>query len=299
VNALFRKIVLLEIVMPRICVLFFVALWCCLSSALGAGADARAGIGGGHRIVSLSPHATEMLYALGLEKNVVGISEQCDFPSEAKTKPVIGSVTLPSFERIVALSPSYVVGSELNPRTVLEALKKNGVQTRILAPKFVHEIPADIVTLGRELGAGGRAEVLARDFSASLQKYERSALARVQSGKNRIVVLVQVSPPIAAAPRSWLGDIFARGGYENIVKPDAHPWPKLSREFLFSQNPDVVFLDRGALSQNQSEANVVAEIQRLWAGKTTKPRVVFLPRDVLMRPGPRIVEGLRFLQEFR
>ncbi len=253
----------------------------------------------GLRIVSLSPHVTEILFALGLEKNVVGVSEQCDFPPAAKHKSRVGSISLPGFERVIALKPSFAVGSELNPRGVMEALKKQGIQTRVLAPKFVSEIPSDIQALGNELGVKNRAEALARDVEMSLQNLERSADARVQQKKNRFVALVQVNPPVAAAPQSWLGDIFARGGYENIVKAGTPSWPKLSREFLFSESPDFVFVDKGAFSQGQPDSALVEEVQRLWKGKTTVPRVVFLPADVLMRPGPRIVEGLRFLQELK
>jgi iron complex transport system substrate-binding protein len=254
---------------------------------------------GDMRIVSLSPHTTEILFALGVEKSVVGVSQQCDYPPSVAEKSRVGTMMSPSFEQILALKPGLVLGSELNPRATIEALGKSGSTIRISAPKLVGDIPADIRAIGRDVGASVQASTLAADIEGALARYGATAKERSRAGKNRFLALVQVNPPIAAAPKSWLGDIFSRGGYENIVKQTEQPWPKLSREFLYTQVPDVVFVDRGALVEKRSEAEVTAEVLKLWEGRKPLPRVAFLPRDVLMRPGPRIVEGLRLLQEFR
>lgn len=243
------------------------------------------------RVVSLSPHVTEMLFAMGAAKDLVGVTNQCDFPSQATKIPKVGNITQPSFEQIVALRPRLVVASDLTPLALRDALKNAGVVVEISQPKRVLDIAVEFRKFGKILSVVPAAEREAVAIENAVLAFEQRGVVRKQQRRSRSVFLAQVDPPIAAAPATWIGDVLATGGFENVVESNFPLWPRLSREFLISQKIDYVFLDAGK--------DAALQATKFWEKAAHKPRVVVLPPNVLVRPGPRVVEGLRFLSELQ
>jgi iron complex transport system substrate-binding protein len=110
------------------------------------------------RIVSLAPSVTAMLYALGVEDRLVGVTTFCDYPPEAKEKPRIGGMSNPSLEAVVSLRPDLVImTTDGNPQAVNPRLKEMGIETYVLRERRVDEVPAGLRALGRVVGAEERA----------------------------------------------------------------------------------------------------------------------------------------------
>ena len=248
------------------------------------------------RVVSLAPNTTEIVFALEQAGLLVGVTNQCDHPTQALEKQRVGDIMSPSLEKTIALKPNLVLSGEITPSQIQETLKKSGIAVHRIAPATVLEIPDAVNVVGALLGAEKQAKELAKNILVSVHAYQASAGERIRRGKNKAIILVQLNPPIAAGKQSWLGDILVRGGFENIVPASPMAWPRLSREFLFSHKTDLVLIDRSAANGNVSEKELLAQAALFWKGSSSSPQFVVMPRDVLVRPGPRIIQGLQFLQ---
>jgi len=243
------------------------------------------------RVVSLAPSITEILYAIGLTDEIVGVTEFCDYPPEAKQKPKIGYVQ-PNIEAIVTLEPDLV----LAPRAFLRAdllakLEQLKVPTFVVDPESFEEIPSRIQTVGRilnrSLAADGVAMVMRQRIAAIRSKME--AVARV-----RVLYVLNSQPLITVGPGSYLDQVINVAGGSNIASQTTVPYPHLNMEAVLKENPEIIIFPIG-----KAEGIPLSE-QQQWLRWTSlsavkQGRLHRISADVLNRPGPRIVEGLEAL----
>jgi len=110
-------------------------------------ADAAASPG---RIVSLAPNLTEILYDLGVQNRIAAVTDYCDYPPGAGTKPKIGGFANPSLEAIVSLRPDWVVMTEDgNPQVLERRLRTLGIRTYVFKARRIKDLPQEIRTMGR------------------------------------------------------------------------------------------------------------------------------------------------------
>ena len=110
------------------------------------------------RIVSLAPNLTEILYDLGVENRIAAVTDYCDYPPRAASKPKVGGFVNPSLEAIVSLRPDCVVMTEDgNPKVVDRRLRALGIRTHIFRARRIQDLPREIRTMGRVLGIGTMA----------------------------------------------------------------------------------------------------------------------------------------------
>ncbi len=164
------------------------------------------------RIVSLAPNLTEILFALGHGSQVVGVTRQCDFPTEAKQKPNVGDMTRPNIETILMLKPSLVLATEINPRDILLSLQKLGIEVLEVTPQKVTDVAPTIELIAKKLDSEAHAIKLASNIRKGIIDLDRKSDKRKSQIKNRAVVLLQINPPIAAGTNTWLGDLLERAG---------------------------------------------------------------------------------------
>lgn len=245
------------------------------AAALAApGATPKAGE---RRLVSLAPNLTEILHAVGAGGEVVGVTDQCDFPAEAKAKAKVGSYVAPNLESLVTLRPTTVFATEGNPRELVGRIAKRGVEVVEVAPRRAAELAPAIRMVAARAGRPERGEALAKGVEAGL--------ARLREGRpraKRYLLVLQLDPLISVSDDTWLGDVFKEAGYENVVGASKVRYPVVSDERLVVGGPDVVF------------AAHEVDLARLRAKARGTP-IVVLPPDVFVRPGPRIVEAFEFL----
>ncbi len=254
------------------------------------------------RIVSLAPHFTELVFAVGAEKLLVGVTEQCDFPPQAKGHKKVGSLMRPNLEAIVALQPTLVLASEITPRETLHALKKLHLRVLEVSPQRASAVPGMFLQVGEALHAQKKANILASELERAILALQKSGTERKKKAsssqemfKLKAAILLQLAPPILAGENSWLGDIFSQAGYLNIASKIHQPWPKVSREFLISENPRFIFTETPSLGTKSEDLETA--VLQIWKGVTKRPIVIKVPADILMRPGPRLAQGLAFLSQ--
>ena len=243
------------------------------------------------RVVSLAPSITEILYALGLNDEIVGVTEFCDYPQEAKQKAKIGYAQ-PNIEAIVTLEPDLV----LAPRAFLRAdllakLEQLKVTTFVVDPESFEEIPSRIQTVGRILNrstaADGVAMAMRQRIAAIRTKME--AVARV-----RVLYVLNSQPLITVGPGSYIHQVINVAGGSNIASQATVPYPHLNMEAVLKEDPEIIVFPIG-----KAEGISLAE-QQEWLRWTSlsavkQGRLHQISADILNRPGPRIVEGLETL----
>ncbi|HEY5998080.1 MAG TPA: helical backbone metal receptor [bacterium] len=248
-------------------------------------------------IVSLAPNITEMLFALGLGDRVAGVTQYCDWPPEAATKPRIGGVINPSLEAIVALGADLVFATADGNRPAdVERLAALGVPVYTIDTRSIADVFSTMLTMGE---LTGRAEA-ARTLVAGLE-WRRAAVAARLAGRVPVSVFVAIDrvPLISAGAGTFVGEMLTLAGGRNIAGASPIKYPVYSLEQLLAEDPEVIIdaADPGPVPP--------AELLRSWqalpgaTGLRALPtgRLVSVGQGSFFRPGPRIVDSLERLAE--
>lgn len=243
------------------------------------------------RIVSFGPSITETLFALGLDDNVVGVSDFCDYPEAAKSKPSVGNAFNPSIEKIVELEPDLVLTVEHEQlNTKLDAL---GIKFMVLSPKDIDGILKDIELVGKITGIEKTAKKLVQDMQDSISQVR----ARVEgASKVKVFFIVDATDPNnpwTAGPGSFIDTLITTAGGENIAAKAVGAWALFSIEQIVSSDPDIIITQTmvgGIPIVSKEELEEHPAWQEMTAVKQN--RIYIINGDLVSRPGPRIVQGL-------
>ncbi len=243
------------------------------------------------RIVSHVPSITEILFALGLEEKVVGVSENCDYPEAAKAKPKVGGFFQPSIEMIVNLDPDLVLtnGSVEYVMTQLDSL---GIAYIVLDPKDVDGILKNIELVGQVTGTGRRAEELIEDMEDRILQVTATAKDAPRVKVFYTFATTDLNNPWTAGPGSFVDSLITIAGGENISARALAPWVQFSIEEVIAADPEVIIVDAAM----GSAVTPIAELKRhpVWReiAAIKQDRIYPIDGDLVNRSGPRIVWGL-------
>lgn len=243
------------------------------------------------RIVSLAPSNTETIYALGRGDQLVGDTEYCDYPPEAKTKPHIGGFSKIDLEKVVGLDPDLVLATNIHAKSVVPELEKRGLTVFVIDPKNMGEVISKLTTFGRLLGANDEASKLA----AQLQSRVDAVAARVAAAKTKPRVFYEIDQTLyTPGPGSFIDDMLIKAGGANIAANAKGNFTQLSVETIIAQDPEVIFLGDMNFGETPDKLRARAGWSNISAVKSG--RIIPLTNeDVISRPGPRIVEGFEIL----
>ncbi|HKG21386.1 MAG TPA: cobalamin-binding protein [Blastocatellia bacterium] len=233
------------------------------------------------RIVSLAPSITETLFALGLESRIVGVTSFCDYPPEAASIEKVGDTQRPSLEKIVALKPDLVIivtASQLEQ--FVKRLDDLAIPVYVSNPGNIDSVLESIDRLGELTATADRA----RELSSSLRARIESVRARVTPRpRPRVLLILGNEPLITVGGTSFINDLIVRAGGYSISSDELNDYPQYSLESAVAKQPEVIFLQSG-------ERDLPARLKQTPAAR--EGRVYQLDSDLLLRPGPRIVDGL-------
>lgn len=234
------------------------------------------------RIVSTAPSVTEVLFALGLGRRVVGVSDADDYPPEGlRGKARVGGVIL-NAERILTLRPDLVVGVAGLQQGQLERLIRLGLPVLAVEARSLEETFAQVHLLGRVTGRAPAAEQLV----AGLRTRTAEVMRRVQGRAGpRVYVEIWDQPLQTAGAGTFIHDLVRRAGGRNLFA-DLRGWPQVAPEAVILRDPEVILLTypgRRRLVVRPGWARVSA----VRAG-----RVHEVDASLISRPGPRLVDGL-------
>ncbi len=240
------------------------------------------------RLVSLAPGITETLFLLGLGDRVVGDTDSCEFPPEARLKVHVGSTLNPSLEKIVVLKPDLVLGSpQANRREIVDRLARLGIPLYGVTAQTVDGTLASIADLGSVLGR----EAEARELVQQLQQRIDAVTRRVANQRPpRVLFVVWYRPLMTAGAQTFLSDVIRRAGGDPIGAGLQGEWPRLSVEEVMRLEPDVILFP-----ETQAFAPNLEEFQSLpgWRDMpAVKERHIYFVSDSIVRASPRLVDAL-------
>ncbi len=244
------------------------------------------------RIVSLAPNITEILFALGLEGRVVGVTRFCDFPAEALQKEKIGGMVDPNLEKIEFLRPDLIVGFRGNPLGILNKLRY------LHFPVFVLDLGSSVDGLfrtidkiGRLTGAEGAANRLSDGLNEKLQAV-RLALDNI-SKRPKVFLSVYGQGLWTCGEGSYLNDLLVQAGGMNIAATIKRRWLQLNREQFIHENPDIIIImakDEARFSEAGDSFRADPRLKDVRA--VQDDNIHWLDENIAGRFGPRLIDAL-------
>ena len=281
------------------------------------------------RIVSLLPSATEIVYALGLDGQLEAVTDECDFPADARTKPVVSRSSLPSARRLSAREIDDAVRIRMDARTPLyeldrpflqriqpdvilaqdlcrvcavpsddvrDALADLGVDARVLSldPTTLDEVIGCLEAAGKLLGAEERSKELARTLRERVERIRRSAL-RLPS--IRVLALEWTDPPFVGG--HWIPDMIETAGGTPLLSEKGKPSRRVAWTDIANATPEVIVVMPCGYYLDEAEDAAIELLQNPDFAETPAMREGSVyavdASSFFSRPGPRIVDGLDIL----
>jgi iron complex transport system substrate-binding protein len=254
------------------------------------------------RIVCIAPSNTELLYALGAEDRIVGVSRYCDFPAAAAAKPRCGGFLNPDIKKVLALKPDLVLAQSFLQEDAVKALTHAEVRVMAFSVTSLRELLEDILLLGRLVEREAAAGKLAGRLHEQLSTLAHAG-AKISSrgGRKPRVHLEEWGPsePYYIAG-DWAAEMLQVAGAENSF---AHrnlrcpsPQRSVSGAEIAQTDPDMIIASWCGCGE-KVDLKRIARREALKTSRVVKEGWLrYVDDRFVMRPGPRIVEGVRRIQ---
>jgi iron complex transport system substrate-binding protein len=241
------------------------------------------------RIISLAPNITEILFSLGLDEEIVGVSIHCNFPEKAKSKVRVGSYISIDFERVISLKPDLIIGTGAgNTRDMVERLGKLGFATYVIFPKSLNDILQSIGHIGKVVDREKEASALIEGMERQKQR-----VIELTQGLPRTKVFLQIgeAPIVTVGKGSFADDLIRLAGGENIAEREKGMYPRLGMEEILKKSPEVILIS--SMNPRGDYQKVIQEWARWKMIPAVKNgRIHLINSDLIDRPSPRIIDGL-------
>ena len=256
------------------------------------------------RIVSTGPSITEILFALGLGPKVVGVTDYCNYPPEARKIQRIGTWMTPNMEAILETRPDLVIVQKTSIHDDAR-FKAMSLRTVLVRLDSLDGIARAITAIGAATDTQTRAAQLIARINRELDAVRKRVAGRSPA---RVMFIVGRTPGaleglIAAGNRSYLTEVMTIAGGRNIFEDSAVAYPKLIHEEILAREPEVI-IDMGEHPDaiGLTEAQKASEVA-LWSKYPSLPavrnhRVHIVASDLYVRPGPRVTDLARELARF-
>lgn len=239
------------------------------------------------------PNISQEVYAIGAQDFLLGNSNYCTYPEDAKLKPKLGGLLNPDYEKIAKAAPEiFLLPLSPTGRAIARRLESVGVRAFFTNPEGIGNISKDVALLGKVFFRDAEAEKIARGFDAELSSPEGRAAGR---GRKALFMFGNM----AAGRGSFVGGLLDACGLKNCADAAGAPWPVLSREFIVSAAPEIIFAE---VSSSADESEIMRRFKSdpAWASTPAVKgsKICFIHRDIATIPSPRVLEALRIMREF-
>ncbi|MBD1397807.1 ABC transporter substrate-binding protein [Pontibacter sp. JH31] len=246
------------------------------------------------RVMAFASSMTEMLFAVCDTASIVGRTQQCDYPAEVYSKPIVNNYPV-DFEQVLALKPDLIFTIEgMTPLDVAARLEELGIPVYYQKYRTVEDIFEGIEDIGRIMGRQQQASQLADSLRRQVQVIENRY--KQQAQKQRVLAITWSDPIYVYGQNTILTDQLRILGAENAVQEVFdQPYPALTREYILKMNPDILL--GGSIERLEKEFfSLYPELRKIDAYRNKR---IYAPTgNLIERPGPRVVESIVELQGF-
>ncbi len=248
------------------------------------------------RIISIAPSNTEILFALGLEDKIVGITNYCNFPEETKNIEKIGETFPLNLEKIVSLKPDLILAyaGQLNE---IPRLRELGLNTIVIEPLNLKETLKSIQMVATVGGVPEKGNILVKNLSQRIDQI-KTEVSNLEITKKPKVFIGGIYETIWTPGEGTLfNELISLAGGINIAAGFSG-WTKISPEFILKEDPDIIIIPIGAMNPGD-ELKIKENIYQRpgWSNLSAikNQKIFIVNEDLFFRPGPRIVDGLERL----
>jgi len=238
------------------------------------------------KIISLSPAITEILFAIGVEDKIIGVTDYCDYPPAALDKPRVGSFKNPNLELIVNSQADVIFVAAGIQTEFVKRFEDLGIKVVTLDAESVSQVLENIQTAGTVTGATAKAQELVDTLEQRINAVQEK-VARA-GYKPTVFFEVWDNPLMTAGPGSFINDLIVLAGGKNIAADVNKRYAEFSLELLVERDPDIYILNNHAHQpediKNRSGYAGLKAVQN--------NQVHSIEDDLVTLPGPRIVDGL-------
>jgi iron complex transport system substrate-binding protein len=247
------------------------------------------------RIISLAPSNTEILFALGLENRVIGVTKYCNYPPEIDDLKqsgklmVIGGYKDPDVEKIISLSPDLVLASKIQSDSTIPKLEKAGIPTFAINSNNLSNVIQSIEKVGKITGKNAEATQLVKSMESRI----KGVSEKVDPLQKKRVLYVLWHDPLQTAGAGTVQDeIIEMAGGANIFH-DLSGYPLIDPEAIVQKNPEIIITGTGTGEKRNDSLNwAKTEDSINETDARENNRIYQAQGDLMTRAGPRIVEAL-------
>jgi iron complex transport system substrate-binding protein len=244
------------------------------------------------RIVALAPSITEILFALDLERRLVGATQFSNYPPPAASLPKVGSYVRLDIEKIVSLKPDLCIAvKDGNPITVIRKLESVGIAVYAVDPRNLEAVMGTMMELGQLLGVGERADAVVAAMADRIERVH-TQLAGVER-RPGVFFQIGISPIVSAGTPTFIHELIVMAGGTNLAQGPT-PYPRFSKEQVIGLLPEVMIIT--SMARDVVFEQVKADWQQ-WGDipAVRNHRIHLIDSDIVDRASPRLVQGLETL----
>jgi len=244
------------------------------------------------RVVSLAPNITEIIYALGQENLLKGVTLYSDFPLAAVKLPKVGSYVQLNLEKIVALKPDLCIAiKDGNPRVVARRLESLNIPVYAVDPRNLETVMQTVLEIGNLLNANQRADFLVQRMRSRVLKVK--SLVSKAAYRPRVFFQIGISPIVSVGTDTFMHELIVLAGGKNLAQGPV-AYPRFSREQVLVLSPEIFIIT------SMARASVFEQVKAEWSRWPNMPAIrdhrIFLEdSNYFDRPTPRLVDGLELL----
>ncbi|CAH0302000.1 Vitamin B12-binding protein [Peribacillus sp. Bi96] len=240
-------------------------------------------------VVSLQPSNTEILFALGQGKKVVGVTDFDDYPKEAKDIEHVSDSVNINTEKIIALKPDAIIAYTIGDETTLKPLEDAGIPVFVIksAANF-DDVYGDIGQIAKVMGVTDKGNKLVKDIKSQITSVEDKV--KTLDEKEQTYFEISPAPEIyTTGAETFQQEILDTAGIKNIFD-DQKGWVKVSEEEIVKRNPKAIITTATYAEDAVGEIKSRKGWEDIDAVKNDD--VHLLDENVMSRPGPRIGEAV-------
>jgi len=246
------------------------------------------------RIISLAPANTELLFALNLNKEIVGVTTFADYPQEAKAKEKIGTITEPNIEKIISLEPDLILANSVNKMESIERLRELGCKVVAFDARTVNDTISTIKVVGKLTGQEELAQKIVTDMFLQLAEIKSLVDNKLEEcSRPKVFYEIWNQPLYTAGKNTFIDDIINIAGGINIGAEAKGAWPQYSLEKLLLENPDIYISSPHSAPHKVSVGSIKNRDNYGSLNAVKNDRIYIMNQDIINRASPRIITGLK------
>ncbi|MEX1308025.1 MAG: ABC transporter substrate-binding protein [Eubacteriales bacterium] len=263
------------------------------TDAMGQAVEESAAFTDEMTIISTAPSITEILFALGVGDQIVGVDASSNYPAEANDIERVGDYSGFDIEKVVGLEPSIVFAGNGLQNEQITALTDVGIKVIAVEPTYYDDIATSIMLIGEQIDKTDEAQALIDEIDAVAVAVENNSLAMTSHPTVYYAMTIGDSGYWTSGEGSFINTIIEMAGGNCITAGSDTEWPEYSAEDIIAADPDVLIVSSWITEESLLADPVMSELSAVINGN-----YLFISDDLINRPGPRIIETMTTIQDY-